>query len=114
MLWVANCTYDTKVNPDSIIALFDKAVDELSAITKADLDLALVKLRSEFYDRLSFFGKVDLLASFALFDNDPGKINALEDAFKKISPALVKKTAKEYLRKTNRTILIIDPKANKP
>jgi zinc protease len=115
MLWIANCIYDTKVSPDSIIAQFDKAVDEISAITKADLDLALIKMRSQLYDRLSgFYGKVDLLASFALFDNDPGKINALEDSFRKVSPELVKKTAKEYLRKTNRTILIIDPKAGKP
>jgi predicted Zn-dependent peptidase len=114
MFWMANCTYDTKVNPDSIIAQFDKAVDEISAITKADLDLALVKMRSQLYDILSGLGKVDLLASFALFDNDPDKINKLEEAFKKVSPELVKKTAKEYLHKTNRTILIIDPKANKP
>jgi zinc protease len=115
MLWMANCTYDTKVSPDSIIAQFDKSVAEISAITKADIDLALVKMRSQLYDRLrSFFGKVDLLASFALFDNDPGKINTLEDAFKKVTPELVKKTTREYLRKTNRTILIIDPKAGKP
>jgi predicted Zn-dependent peptidase len=37
----------------------------------------------------------------------------LEDEFKKVTPALIKKTAKEYLRPENRTILIIDPKANK-
>jgi predicted Zn-dependent peptidase len=35
----------------------------------------------------------------------------LEDEFKKVTPELIKKTATEYLRATNRTILIIDPKA---
>jgi predicted Zn-dependent peptidase len=56
-------------------------------------------------------GKVDLLASFALFDNDPNKINTIEAEFKKVTPELIKKTAEEYLRTGNRTILIIDPKA---
>jgi zinc protease len=116
MLWITNCIYDGKVSADSVIAQVDKAVDDISNITKADLDLALVKMRSQLYDVLGSqfgIGKLDLLASFALFDNDPNRINTLEEGFKKVTPELVKKTAQEYLRKTNRTILIIDPKANK-
>jgi len=55
---------------------------------------------------------LNLLASFALFEDNPAKINDLENEFNKVTPELVKKTAKEYLRSTNRTILIIDPKAH--
>ena len=51
-------------------------------------------------------GLADLLSSFALFDDNPARINALEDEFRKITPQLIQKTAKEYLRKTNRTVLI--------
>ena len=52
-----------------------------------------------------------LLASFALFDDDPSRINKIEEEFKKVTPALMQKTAQEYLRPGNRTILVIDPKA---
>ena len=57
------------------------------------------------------FGRADLLASFALFDDDPGKIKRLEDEFRKVTPELIQKTAREYLRPTNRTILTITPKS---
>lgn len=116
MVWMADAVYDSNIKADSIIAQFDHAVNELSDITEADLDLALIKLRSKLYDELGSdfgIGKVDLLASFALFDDNPEKINTLESFFKNVTVELIKKTAKEYLRSTNRTILIINPKANK-
>jgi predicted Zn-dependent peptidase len=56
---------------------------------------------------------VNLLACFALFDNDPSRINTLETEFKKVTPELIRRTAQTYLTPTNRTILIIDPKAAK-
>jgi predicted Zn-dependent peptidase len=40
-------------------------------------------------------------------------VNDLEQNFRKVTPELIKKAIKEYLRPTNRTILIIDPKAPK-
>jgi predicted Zn-dependent peptidase len=89
----------------------------LDNITKEELDMAIVKIRSNLYDNMGQFfgfGTADLLASFALFDDDPSRINRIEAEFKKITPEIVKNTAKEYLRPTNRTILIIDPKATNP
>jgi zinc protease len=38
-------------------------------------------------------------------------INRLEDEFRKVTPELIQKTAREYLRSGNRTILTITPKA---
>ena len=49
--------------------------------------------------------------SFALFQDDPSAINRLEQQFAYVTPELVRKTAQEYLRPTNRTILTIEPKA---
>ena len=63
------------------------------------------------FDALFGFGKADLLCSFALFDDDPGKINRIEEEFRKVTPELIQKTAREYLRPTNRTVLVIEPKA---
>lgn len=114
MIWMADLVHDAKVKPDSIIADFDKAVQSIDKITQKDLDLALVKIRSQLYDVIGGnfgIGRLDLLACFALFDDDPSRINNIEAAFKKITPEMVKKTAKEYLRSSNRTILLIDPKA---
>jgi predicted Zn-dependent peptidase len=100
--------------PDSIISQVDNSIGELENISQEELDLAIVKMRSSLYDNLGQlygFGTADLLASFALFDDDPSRINSLEEEFRKITPEIVKQTAKEFLRPENRTILTIDPKA---
>jgi predicted Zn-dependent peptidase len=44
-----------------------------------------------------------------LFDDDPGRINQLEAEFAKVTPALIKKTAEEYLRPGNRTVYVVKP-----
>jgi zinc protease len=115
MVWMTDLIYDANVSPDSILAQVDKAVTELQTnVTQEDLNLAVVKIRSKLYDDLGGFfgiGRADMLACFALFDDDPGRINNLEEEFKKVTPELIQKTAQEYLRPTNRTILIVDPKA---
>lgn len=117
MLWVSNLIYDSTVSPDSIIAEYDKAIADIgNNVTAEDLQLAQVKLRSGLYDAMSSLfgiGKVNLLAVFALFDDNPSRINTLESEFKKVTPELVKKTARDYLSPANRTILIIDPKPAK-
>jgi len=116
MLWMADLVYDANISPDSILAQFDAAILELDTVSQEDVDLAIVKVRSNLYDNLGGFygiGRADLLACFALFDNDPARINTLETEFRKITPEIIRKTAKEFLRSTNRTILIIDPKAGK-
>lgn len=115
MVWMADLIYDSKTPADSIIHQFDKAVEDIkNNITEEDLKLALVKVRSRLYDELggSFgIGRINLLACFALFDDDPARVNTLEKQFQQVTPALIRKTAEEYLRPTNRTILIVDPKA---
>jgi predicted Zn-dependent peptidase len=117
MMWMSNLIYDSTVSADSIIAQFDKAVSDLqNGVSKEELQLAKVKMRSDLYDIIagSFgIGKVDLLASFALFYDNPARVNSLENAFEKVTPEMIQKTAKEILRPSNRTILIIDPKSEK-
>lgn len=116
MMWMANLIYDSTVSADSIIKQFDIAVTGLqNGVTQKQLQVARTKMRSSLYDMIGGMfgiGKVDLLASFALFDDKPEKINNLESEFQKVTPELIKKTAREYLRPTNRTILIVEPKAS--
>lgn len=113
MVWMANLVYDSSVSPDSIVAEFDKSVADLQkGVTQEQLDRAIVKFRSQYYDMLSNlygFGRADLLASFALFDDNPARINDLEGEFRKVTPQLIQKTVQEYLRPTSRTIVILNP-----
>ena len=107
--------HDKDQTADQIVAAIDAEVQRLQAtpVEKATLDRARVKVRSALYDAVDDFfgfGRADLLASYALFDDDPARINAIEAEFAKVTPELVQKVAREYLRATNRTVLVIDPK----
>jgi predicted Zn-dependent peptidase len=117
MLWTSSLIHDASVPADSIIRQYDLAVADIANNTKQeDLQLAIVKMRSGLYDAMGGtfgIGKVNLLASFALFDDDPSKINKLETSFKKVTPQLIRQVAQKYLAPNNRTILIIEPKASK-
>jgi len=113
MLWTASLFHDNNVKDDDILAAADSVIEPLraKAIDQKTLDRALVKLRSDFYDQLGYsngFGLADMLASFALFDDNPQRINDIESQFRKLTPALIQKTAQEYLRPTNRTVLAIE------
>jgi predicted Zn-dependent peptidase len=116
MLWMSNLTHDATVSADSVIRQYDLAIADLRNVTAEDLQLAIVKMRSGLYDAMGGtfgIGKVNLLACFALFDDNPARINTLETEFKKVTPELIKKTAQKYLSPNNRTILIVEPKASK-
>ena len=114
MLWLAQFFHDSSVTSDSLLAAIDGIVEKVrkDGLDRAALDRARVKMRSDLYGNLeqfAGFGRANLLASFALFDDDPSKINQLEDGFEKVTPALVQKTAEEYLRPENRTVYVITP-----
>ena len=118
MLWTVYMIHDSDKPADAIIEVIDEEVARLqnTPVTKAELDLALIKRRSALYaeqEQLVRFGRANLLASYALFDDDPGKINELEAEFRKVTPELIQKTAREYLRPGNRTILTIVPAGKK-
>jgi predicted Zn-dependent peptidase len=113
-LWTVYMIHDKPA--EEIIKVVDEEIARLqnTPVSRDELDLALVKRRSSLYaerEDLFGFGTANLLASFALFDDDPARINRLEEEFRKVTPELIRKTAREYLRSTNRTILTITPKA---
>jgi predicted Zn-dependent peptidase len=115
MLWMMDLRYDNATNPDDIVKAVDGVMEPLRTkpVDKATLDRSLVKLRSSLYDSIgtfSGFGLADLLASFALFDDNPARVNSLVGEFQKVTPELIQKTAQEYLRPENRTVLIREPK----
>jgi zinc protease len=115
-LWTISMIHDSSKPADEIIKAIDEEITRLqnTPVTKEELALAMVKRRSALFaeqEQLVRFGRANLLAAYALFDDDPGKINRLEAEFAKVTPELIQKTAREWLRPTNRTILTITPKA---
>ena len=113
MLWMYNLTYDKETSKADILKAVDEVMTELkTSVSQEMIDRAIVKIRSQLYDNIGGtfgLGRADLLCSFALFDDDPARINTLEEEFKKIDPELVKSTIDEYLIPTNRTILEVNP-----
>jgi len=113
MLISGDLIHDEKFTAKEILASVDSVVEGLQnkPVEQAAIDRAIVKLRSGLYDTMQQFGGVgraDLLACYALFDDKPDNINQIEANFRKVTPALIQATAKEYLRKTNRTIVMIN------
>jgi predicted Zn-dependent peptidase len=112
MLWSASLIHDQSITPDQIIAVVDSVVGTLTSkpVDGETLQRARTKFRSRFYDMIGEMvglGKLDLLASFALFDNDPSKVNAVDAEVSKVTPELIQKTAQEYLRPTNQTVVAL-------
>jgi predicted Zn-dependent peptidase len=119
MLWLAQVFHDAATPSAKVVAAIDIVVERLhtAPLDEAAMDRARVKMRSDLYANLeSFagFGRANLLASFALFDDDPARINRLEAEFAKVTPALLQETAREYLRPGNRTIYAIEPGKAEP
>jgi zinc protease len=117
MLWCGYLFHDASVPADRIMAVVDSVMEDVRTkpVDRADLDRALVKWRSGLYDNLDDFfgfGRANLLASFALFEDNPSKINTLEDAFRAVTPEQVLEAAREILRPANRTVLTIHPKSD--
>ena len=84
-LWDVSLFYDKDKTSDQILAVMDVEIEKVrtTPVDQATLDRALVKMRSDFYDKIEQtggFGRADLLASFALFDDDPARINTARGA----------------------------------
>jgi zinc protease len=108
--------HDNDKTANEIMSAVDAQIAKLQTqpVDEETLRRARVKMRSSLYDSLELFngfGRADLLASFALFYDDPAKINRIENEFAKVTPELIQRTAQEYLRPTNRTVLTIVPRS---
>ena len=113
MLWQASFIHDSDVDEERIVSVLDEVIERARTelIDAETLERAKVKWRSGFYDDInSFFGfgRADLLATLALFDDDPDTINEFEARIAAVTPELMLETAKEYLRPGNRTILVLE------
>ena len=114
-LFVVNLIHDADRLPEEIMKLADAEIEKVRSapVDTATYQRALVKMRSDLYanvEQFSGLGRAQLLASYALFDDAPEKVNELEAEFRKVTPELLQKTAQEWLRPTNRTVLALQAK----
>ncbi len=116
MLWSVAFVHDPDQSRETIQRAMDEVIEDLRTrpVSAEELTRARTKIRSFLYDQVNSgtrFGLVDLLASYALFDNDPAAVNAIEAGFAAVTPELIQRTAREYLRPTNRSVLLVEPGA---
>jgi zinc protease len=112
MLLSVTLFHDRGTSPDKVLAAIDAEVKKL---TSAPVDAetfarARVKVRALLYSILNTtFGRADLLASAALFDDDPELVNRIEAELLAVTPADVQAAAREVLRTGNRTVVLVEP-----
>ena len=112
--WVLYLIHDAHSEPAAIVADVDAVIADLQRdlVPAAELHRARTKIRSGLYDLAGSptrFGLVSILASFALFDDDPARINRVETELGKVTPELIRATARRYLVPHNRTTLRLVP-----
>jgi predicted Zn-dependent peptidase len=114
MLWTVAFIHDPTKSREEITAALDSVIEDvrMKPVSAGELERARTKIRSSLYnlaDPSTRFGLVDLLAVGAMWENDPKWVNTLEAGFNKVTPQLIQATAREYLRPTNRSVLVIQP-----
>ena len=91
-----------------VLKVVDKVIGAIQehGITDDELKQAKVNFRSSFLESLETgggFGRADLLAALALYDDEPNRINTILGELEKITAADVQLAAKKWLSPSNRT-----------
>ncbi len=110
MLWTVGLIHDSEFSVSEVMDTLDTTIEGVRTdlVSEADVERARTKLLADFYatvDTGTRFGLVDLLAAFAMFDDDPARINRITEGFEQVTPELIRATAEDFLRPTNRTVL---------
>src|ERR687896_74558 len=118
MLYTMRVDYMNDKNADQVLNAIETVLSEVreKGITDAELKQAKTSLRSGFLENIEGgfmprFGRANLLAAFALFDNDPRRINTILDELEKVTVEDVKAAAEKWFVPTNRTTLDSRPAA---
>ncbi len=108
MLMVSRTTYKPGHTAAEIMHEVDAVVRDLQqhGPTPREVADAKVRFRSSYYDGLETTGgRANLLASFALFRDDPSLINRVLPLFDAVTAAQIQAVARKYLVPTNRTVI---------
>ena len=108
MLYTFRVDYRPDLKGADVLKVVDKVISAIQehGITEDELKQAKVNFRSSFLENLESqagFGRADLLAALALYDDDPNRINTILTDLDKVTTADVQQAAKKYLTPSNRT-----------
>ncbi len=118
MLYTMRVDYLNDKTADQVVAAIESVLDDVrkNGITAAELAQAKTTMRSSFLDDMEaggmpLFGRANLLGVFALFDDDPGRINTILGELDKVTLDDVKAAAAKWLVPANRTVIDSRPAA---
>ncbi|HWI19906.1 MAG TPA: pitrilysin family protein [Vicinamibacterales bacterium] len=118
MLYTMRVDYFNDKTADQVIGAIESVLDDVrkNGITASELAQAKTTMRSAFFDEMEgggmpLFGRANLLGVFALFDDDPARINTILTEIDKITLEDVKAAANKWFVPTNRTSLDSRPEA---
>ncbi len=118
MLYTMRVDYLNDKTADQVLTAIESVLDDVrrNGITAAELAQAKTTMRSALLDDMEaggmpLFGRANLLGVFALFDDDPGRINTILGELDKVTLDDVKAAAAKWLVPTNRTSIDSRPAA---
>ncbi len=110
MLYTLRIDYKNERTGKEVLAAVDDVIGAIhrDGITGEELNRARTAFKSMFFEEMEGgmipgFGKSNLLGAFALFDDDPGRINTILPELDKVTPADVQRAARAWLIPANRT-----------
>ena len=118
MLYTFRVDYRPDLTGADVLKVVDKVISAVQehGITEDELKQAKVNFRSSFLENLESgggFGRADLLAALALYDDDPNRINTILSDLEQITTLDVQQAAKRYLVPANRTTIDRRPEGAK-
>jgi predicted Zn-dependent peptidase len=112
MLYTFRVDYRPDLKGPDVLKVVDKVIESVQehGVTAEELQQAKVNFRSQFLENLEGgaipgFGRSDLLAALALYDDNPGRINTILTDLDRVTAAEVRAAARKYLVPTNRTVI---------
>jgi zinc protease len=118
MLYTMRVDYMNDKTATQVLDAIESVLSEIRAkgVTDAELAQAKTALRSAFLEDMEGgfmprFGRANLLAAFALFDDDPKRVNTILDELDKVTADDVKAAAERWFVPTNRTSIDSRPLA---
>jgi zinc protease len=110
MLYTFRVDYRPDLKGADVLKVVDKVIGAIQehGISEDELKQAKVNFRSSFLENLESqagFGRADLLAALALYDDDPNRINTILSDLDKVTTMDVQQAAKKYLVPSNRTTI---------
>jgi len=121
MLYTVRVDYRPDMTGADVMKVVDKVIDAVRehGVSDDELRQAKVNFRSQFLEDLEGggipgFGRANLLAALALYDDNPGRINTILTDVDKVTAAEVRAAARKYLVPANRTVIDRVPEGATP